>query len=90
MRYSRSIGRPQIWCDHWLVMEPSAAKQTLLPPKSAGKNAGRREEARQTIDKGRQPALGLLSKAAEGDRPPFFALKRGSGFQVRSRIVLAA
>jgi hypothetical protein len=50
-----------------------------VSPKSVRKNAGRREEDRQTIDKGRQPALGLLSKAAEGDRPPFFALTRGSG-----------
>ena len=40
-------------------------------------DAGR--AARQTIEEGRQPALGLLSKAAGGDRPPFIALTRGSG-----------
>ena len=55
-----------------------------ISPKSVRKNAGRREAVRQTIDKGRQPALGLLSKAAEGDRPPFLALTRGSGSAVDS------
>jgi hypothetical protein len=30
------------------------------------------------LDKGRQVALGLLTKAAGGDRPPFNALTRGS------------
>jgi len=35
--------------------------------------------ARQRVDQGRQPALGLLSKAAGGDRPPFIALTRRSG-----------
>ena len=35
--------------------------------------------ARQTVDQRRQPALGLLSKAAGGDRPPFIALTCGLG-----------
>jgi len=33
----------------------------------------------ESVDKGKQPVLGLLSKAAGGDRPPFIALTHGSG-----------
>ncbi len=49
----------------------------LTNPRIRELDAGRM--ARQTGDPGRQPALGLLSKAAGSDRPPFLALPRGFG-----------
>ena len=62
-------------CEHFrpVLVSPESASESWT--QGIGATNGRSRE---------ELALGLLSKAAGGDRPPFIALTRGSGFSVRA------